>query len=328
MQRRRIAIAVAFLALVSCGGPSPSIFDPQGPQASQLTFPGVLMMAIGGIAFAIVSAMLLLAMFSKRRADPNDPSGRRVERRVIFVGGILFPAAVALTFMGYTIRTSDRFLALRSADELRVDVIGKQYWWDVRYPQLDVATANEIHIPVGRVIHLRLTTEDVIHSFWVPQLAGKVDMVPGKVNEMTIRADRAGVYRGQCAEYCGIQHARMAFLVIADAPARFDEWASRVALPAPAAVAAAEQRGLSAFLANCAACHTIRGTPAGGDIGPDLTWFGRRLSIGAGQLPNNRGNLAGWISNAQSIKPGSFMPPINLLPAELQALLVYLEGQR
>jgi cytochrome c oxidase subunit 2 len=201
------------------------------------------------------------------------------------------------------------------------------WWWEVRYPEQDIVTANEIHIPAGEPVRLELASADVIHSFWVPRLNGKRDLIPGMENVFWIQADEPGVYRGQCGEYCGAQHANMAFHVIALPRDEFNAWlAARTKLPPQPATAAA-QRGAQIFrTAGCVQCHAIRGTQASGNAGPDLTHLGSRGTIGAAMLPNTRGNLAAWIADPQAIKPGIKMPRTFLAADDLQALVTYLEG--
>jgi cytochrome c oxidase subunit 2 len=209
---------------------------------------------------------------------------------------------------------------------LDIEIIGHQWWWEVHYTNQDFDTANEIHIPVGQTVTLHVTTADVIHSFWVPELHGKMDLIPGQTNTFTIQADQAGVYRGQCAEFCGAQHAHMAFLVIAESAEDFQTWLDHQSQPgAEPEVGSLEQQGQQAFLGSaCVYCHTIEGTNASGHVGPDLTHLASRRTIASGILPNTPGNLAGWIINSQTIKPGNHMPPMNLNGDQVQALLAYL----
>jgi cytochrome c oxidase subunit 2 len=187
-------------------------------------------------------------------------------------------------------------------------------------------TANEIHVPAGRPVRLRLSSADVIHSFWVPQLMPKTDLIPGQVNETWLTANRPGIYRGQCAEYCGLQHALMAFLVVADGPAAFDRWVALQRAPAAEPAGTLATRGRQVLeRTSCATCHTVRGTSARGTAGPDLTHLASRQQLGAGAVPNTPGHLGGWIANSQTIKPGNLMPPQPLTSEELQALIAYLE---
>jgi len=217
----------------------------------------------------------------------------------------------------------------KSADTLHVRLIGHQWWWEVQYesphsPQL-LKTANEIHIPVGRPVLLRLESRDVIHSFWAPNLHGKSDLIPGYTGELTIQADRPGIFRAPCAEYCGAQHAKMALLVIAQPAAEFTTWYANEMGNAVAPADPAATRGRAVFLtAACPFCHTIRGTESAGAVAPDLTHLASRQTLAAGTIPNRRGYLGGWIVDPQGIKPGNQMPP-NVLPAkDLEALLDYL----
>jgi len=215
-------------------------------------------------------------------------------------------------------------------DDLRIRVTGELWWWRVVYldgPEI-VHDANEIHIPVGRPVLLEVTSNDVIHSFWVPRLAGKIDMIPGRTNLLRFTATRPGVYAGQCAEYCGGAHALMGFLVIAHPPEQFERVLAARAAPAQSPRTEEAARGAEVFArSGCGACHAVRGTEANGLAGPDLTHVGARRSLGAGILPNNRGTLAGWTANSQDIKPGNRMPPYpGLSGEELLAISAYLEG--
>jgi cytochrome c oxidase subunit 2 len=213
-------------------------------------------------------------------------------------------------------------------DELTVDVTGHQWWWEIHYPgaghEASVTTANEIHIPAGRRVRVRLTSRDVIHSFWVPALHGKMDLIPGRTTEIALQADRPGIHRGQCAEYCGTQHARMALWVIVDSPGDFAAWLDRERRPAAEPQEERARRGRAVFLAqSCAGCHAVRGTNVGVG-GPDLTHVASRRTLAAGTLDNVPGNLAGWVADPQALKPGSLMPRVPLDAGELHALVAYL----
>jgi cytochrome c oxidase subunit 2 len=213
---------------------------------------------------------------------------------------------------------------------VHVEIIGHRWWWEVHYPdQPGAVTANELHIPVGETVRINLRTADVNHSFWVPQLMPKTDLIAGKTNQTWLHTDRAGSYRAQCAEYCGQQHAFMALLVVAEPRAQFDTWLSALAQPSPATLSAAEQRGRAVFeQGSCAACHTVRGTTAQGKVGPDLSTIGSRWSIGAGAAPNDATHLGGWIANSQTIKPGNAMPPQPVADQDLPDLVAYLKSLR
>jgi cytochrome c oxidase subunit 2 len=210
-----------------------------------------------------------------------------------------------------------------------IEVVGHRWWWEVRYPDQHAITANEVVLPVGEPVRVLLTTEDVIHSFWVPRLDRKLDMVPGRRNELVLTAERAGTYRGECAEFCGLQHAHMRFRARALPMAEFQSWLRTAAEPAVEPATDAAREGQRVFLSGtCAACHTIDGTPAGGSVGPPLTHLASRPEIAAGAVPRSRGNLAAWISDPQQIKPGAHMPRSTLTGPELQSLLDYLETLR
>jgi cytochrome c oxidase subunit 2 len=208
---------------------------------------------------------------------------------------------------------------------LTLEITGHQWWWEVRYlgptPDQTFVTANEIHIPTGRPVLVKLNGADVIHSFWIPALAGKTDTIPGRTNLTWMQADRAGLYRGQCTEYCGVQHAHMAAFVTADPPAAFEAWrANQLRAAAPA-----DSEGETLFVQRCGACHTVRGTDAGGVAGPDLTHLMSRQTLAAGTVPNTRSGLSGWIANPQALKPGARMPAADLSGPELGRVAAYLE---
>lgn len=252
--------------------------------------------------------------------------------RWIVVAGVIVPAVILTGSYLYTLRTIALTHAERDAD-LTVEVIGRQWWWEVHY--LNAAgerwfeTANEIHIPAGQRVRFRLRAADVIHSFWVPQLAGKLDMIPGRVNQFTIQADEPGVYRGQCAEYCAGPHALMAFLVVAQPEEEFRRWAEAQARPAVPIQDARVRAGWEVFAERaCVACHAIRGTPATSDLGPDLTHLASRRTLAAATIPNNRGHLGGWIQNPHRIKPDVHMPAVPMDSEDFLALLHYLQSLR
>jgi cytochrome c oxidase subunit 2 len=301
-----------------------SALAPAGP-AAQTIADLTTVLAIGALVI-LLGVMLLLTY-----GGLSGPGRGRTDLWVIG-GGIVFPVLVLSALLVYDRALTHALHTPAGASALTIEVEGRQWWWEVRYPRREsggpVVTANEIHVPVGADIVLALTTSDVIHSFWVPSLAGKVDMVPGRHNRLVLRADRAGVYRGQCAEFCGVQHARMALLVVAVAPAAFEAWRAREGGDATAPATPEETRGLDAFLAQgCGGCHTIRGTAAGGQLGPDLTHLGARRTLAAGTLANRRETMAEWIADGHRVKPGNRMPSYGHLDAEtVGALAAYLVG--
>jgi cytochrome c oxidase subunit 2 len=291
-----------------------SALAPHGPGAAITAEIARVLFVGGGLVFLLVVILAAWAVFGRRREWLAG-------RAALVGGGIVFPTVVLFTLLVYTLLAAARIDAAHGEPAVRIEVVGEQWWWRVHYlhagGERDFATANEIRIPVGRTVELALRSADVLHSFWVPALAGKLDLIPGRTNRLRLRADRPGVFRGQCAEYCGGPHAQMALHVVAEAPEAFERWRERQRAPA----AAANER----FLARCAACHTVRGTAAAGTLGPDLTHAGSRLAIGAGILPNNAGAIAGWIAANQRIKPGNLMPEFRDLDgADLAALAGYV----
>jgi cytochrome c oxidase subunit 2 len=327
----RLALAVASSTMLAgCIGWQ-SALDVHGPSAFSLKQLIILIVAVCSVVWALVMIALIFALVRKRdRVGPPVDVDPATERRMT----IIVVAAVAATVIIITAFTVLSFFTTRSLsvagnEDLTVKVRGLQWWWGVEYfgsaPGQRFETANEIHIPVGRNVRLQLEGVDVIHSFWVPSLAGKQDLIPGRPNELFIRADRAGVYRGQCAEFCGLQHAHMGFFVIAEEQAAFDEWVGSQRQGATAASGAEEMSGQQAFMSKqCAACHAIRGTSANGTTGPDLTHVGSRKYIAAGLLETTRGSLAAWIADPQTLKPGNNMPMVPLSPEELRAISAYL----
>jgi cytochrome c oxidase subunit 2 len=237
---------------------------------------------------------------------------------------------LALTALSYA---GQRRLFAVEEEAVTIRVTGQQWWWQLTYEDPDASrtftTANEIHVPVGKPVKVKLNAADVIHSFWVPSLMGKQDLIPGRENDIRFVAERPGVYRGQCAEFCGLQHAHMGFLVVAEPQADFDRWRDEQIKAAEPPGDSERRTGLEAFLSKpCVMCHTVRGTPAGGRTGPDLTHVGGRRTLAAATLPMSRGNLAAWIVDPHGIKPGVNMPLIKLDPDELNSIAAYLEGLR
>jgi cytochrome c oxidase subunit 2 len=285
-----------------------------------------LFMTISGwaiVIFVVVEALLLLTVWRFRhrpgRGEPKPVLGHLG----LEITWTLIPVVIVISITVPTIAAVFRTQAPPPPEALRVEVIGHQWWWEARYPDLGVTTANELHLPVGRPVSLSLKSADVIHSFWVPQLGGKRDLIPGRVNFLTFTVREPGEYPGQCAEFCGISHANMRLLVVAQSPEEFKAWAQRVKAP-PAAPAGGAADGLQAFLAGgCVACHTIQGVSPG-VVGPDLTHFGSRKTLAGGLLPNTPEHLARWLANPPAVKPGALMPKLPLTGAQISALVVYL----
>jgi cytochrome c oxidase subunit 2 len=311
-----------------------SVLHPGGPQAQELADLFWLFTGVCTVVWLLVMLALGLAVWRGRSGPIRDLLQRepRYERGAT----VVIATATAATVLVLIVFTTASFLATRSIADtavaaLRIHITGHQWWWDVRYenaqPQRVFNTANEIHVPVGRPVLVTLSAKDVIHSFWVPSLAGKQDLIPGRDNTLVFSAERPGMYRGQCAEFCGLQHAHMAMLVIAEPPAAFEAWHETQLKPASTPTSAEQLRGRDAFLGKaCVMCHAIRGTDAGGRTGPDLTHFGSRHTIAAGTLPTTRGSVAAFIADPQQIKPGVQMPRVTLSPDELNAVAGYLVG--
>lgn len=331
MRGRRIIPLVPALLLGGCNGVQ-AILSPAGPEAAEVATLSWVLFIGGAVIFVAVMALAVHALLS-------PPARRRWLSRpatIVAAGGI-FPVVTLTALLTYGLiltewSQSTAEAPRNGATPLRIDVVGEQWWWRVTYLDDEGApmfeTANEIRIPVGRPVEFTLRTADVIHSFWVPKLGGKRDMIPGRVNRLTLTASEPGLFRGQCAEYCGGPHAMMAFEVVALEPAAFAAWLATQREPAGDPADDLARQGLELFLGHgCGACHSIRGTAAVGRIGPDLTHLGGRRTLAAASFPTNQGTLAGWIADNQHLKPGNHMPPFAVFTGrELRALAAYLEG--
>lgn len=306
---------------------NPSIFQTAGPMSRRLASLGWAMIVIGTLVFLVVMATLLVPIWRKRNAPRVDgPPPPVNEGAWVLYGGALVPAVILAGIFVLTLGVY-RATVPNARHPLTIDVIGHQWWWEVRYPEQHIVTANEIHIPVSRPVRVRLESDDVIHSFWIPNLAGKTDAIPGVTNAAWLEADQAGTWRGECAEYCGTQHAHMALSVVAQPSGEFARWAAKESGTAVQPADSAALEGEHVFLTSqCVFCHTVRGTQAGGRVGPDLTHIGSRLTLASGTLPNTRGNLGGWIENPDRIKPGTKMPSVPLDGVQLEAIITYLES--
>ncbi|MFO1039658.1 MAG: cytochrome c oxidase subunit II [Geminicoccaceae bacterium] len=307
------------LLLAGCEGRQ-AVLAPMGPESRRIVELTDHLFIGGAAIFLLVMALLIVALAGGESVRRSLSS-----RAAVLVGGVAFPVVVLAVMLVHTLGIA---ASLGSNEaQLRITVTGRQFWWEVRYPDHGIVTANEIHIPVGRPIELLLESGDVIHSFWVPALHGKRDMIPGRVNRLVVTADRPGVMRGQCAEFCGTQHALMALFVVAESEPDFQHWVERLGRP----VAPPEDEflalGWEAFgRAGCGACHAVRGTPWQGRTGPDLTLVGSRLSLAAGTLDNSHATLAGWIGAPQALKEGARMPGFGAVldGRELRAVAAWL----
>jgi cytochrome c oxidase subunit 2 len=296
-----------------------SVQSPAGPDAALLAQLAWLLFGAGAVIFVLVAGLAIASIW-RRRWRPSS-------RLLVIGGGIILPLPLLAALMAWSGWQGSRLTwPFSGAARIQVSVTGHMWWWEVRYRDTrtgrEAVLANELRLPAGERVYLALGASDVLHAFWLPTLAGKVDMVPGRLHGLTLRADAPGRHRGQCAEYCGTQHATMALDVVALPAAEFDAWLEHQAQPA----LNASLRGRDVFLAaRCNACHTVRGVAEGGRQGPDLTHLASRSHLGAGALPLNRAALLGWIANPQAAKPGARMPASSLPPEDLQALAGWLE---
>ena len=323
----KLFVAFVLLALMLSGcSPMQSAFHPTGEEAERVATLFWTMTVGGTIIFLIVLIAAGLALYGGKVRQTLS------SERFITVMGLVFPVVVltALLIYGFVLmRAGDR--AQASEDGLRVEIAGELWWWRVTYHTPDgqtVVSANQLHLPVGEPVEIALTSTNVIHSFWAPQIAGKLDMIPGRTNTMTVTATQEGISRGQCAEYCGGAHALMAFHLVAQSPEDFAAWLEAEAAPAVAPANSAAERGEVLFdQAGCGACHAVRGTEARGIVGPDLTHVGSRHSLAAATLPNTQDAFADWIVDNQHIKPENRMPAYDIFSdAQISDLAAYLEG--
>lgn len=306
------------LALLATGcGSKQNALHPESPPAHGIATIWWIMLAGSAVGLALIVA-LLVAAWVKRDVEGADRPGTIT----VIALGIVTPILVLAALFSYSdiflIRGTSPPAAAAATNELSVHVISHQFWWEVRYPGSGVVTANEIHIPVRTHVLVYVHSEDVIHSFWVPELNRKIDVFPDQVNRVELYADKVGRYRGQCAEFCGLQHAHMGFYVFAQPQAQFANWLRAQARPA--------KRFNALFDAKCSSCHAIQGTPAHAHVGPDLTHVGSRTSLASLTIPNTPVHMAQWLRNTQQVKPGSQMPDLNLSDAQVRQLTRYLES--
>lgn len=327
MKRCQAAIAALALSSPAAGQEQHSALAAHGDVAAQIALLTWALLALATVVFVAVIAATWIAL-----QGPSRWRALLANQRMILLAGFAFPVAVLTVLLIVGLRLTGTLSARDVPDAIKIDVRGEQWWWRVRYRLPDrgnFESANEVRIPVGRPVVFTLTSADVIHSFWIPSLAGKMDMIPGRITSLRVSATRPGVYRGACAEYCGGPHAWMALSVIAMPAGEFDAWLDTAAQPPPR-LGAAAQRGQDLFMrAGCAGCHSVAGTAAKGAIGPSLTKLGTRRTIGAGALPMSEQNLARFIADGQDIKPDNKMPPFKIFSAdELNALVAYLVALR
>jgi cytochrome c oxidase subunit 2 len=330
---RLLLLAPALVLLTGCERQQSSL-HPHSHQARDIASLFWWMMGGAWLGLALIVALLVLSWSRRNRRglgsdDAGDKPGERPSWFVVVGAGIALPIVLLTTLFVisdlFVIRTTEA--PAKGATRLTVQVIGHQWWWEVRYPQFHAVTANEIHIPVRTPIRAEVRTADVIHSFWVPELNRKIDTMPGKTNVIELSADRPGRYRGECGEFCGLQHAHMSMYVFADAAASFRRWVTAQATRARPAAGPLAAQGQRLFeQGSCASCHAIRGTSASGDVGPDLTHVAGRTTLGAVTIANGPHELRSWIVDSQRFKPGNQMPNIDLRGTRLDAVVAYLDG--
>jgi cytochrome c oxidase subunit 2 len=326
-----IGLVVA-LAVLAAGCNDQSALSPRSEPSRQIATLWWWMLAVAGTVLGGALFLLFVAWLRRRRPGlPLLGSHEGLTTALVVVFGIVIPLGVNVAVFVVA-----NFVVAKATDApdprttpMTIQVVGHQWFWEVRYPGTTAVTANEIHIPVGTRVNVVARTADVIHSFWVPELNRKIDMIPGHSNRVLLEADEPGRYRGQCAEFCGAQHAHMGMYVFADPRDRFRSWLDGQAAPRRAPASSAERRGERVFLSNaCASCHAIRGTPARGAVGPDLTHVAGRSTLAALAIPNTSGDLADWIRDPQHVKPGNRMPPLGLSDSDVRDVVAYLESLR
>ena len=316
---------------------TPSFMYPAGAPAGSQAKLGWELTIVAMATVVIISVILIAALARRRSPSENgDATGKGGGRWHVASGvnwiyiGLAITVVVLLASFGVTVAAIDASARPPITPPITLNISAHQWWWEVNIadsvPSHSFTTANEIHVPVGVPILLRVQSYNVIHSFWVPELGGKIDVIPGQINESWIRADRAGLFRGQCAEYCGLQHSHMAFTVIAQPSAEYEAWASAQRMAgAPPTGDTSVAAGEAVFTRSCGGCHAVRGSGALGRVGPDLTHIASRLTIAAGLVDNTPTTLAAWIRDPQSMKPGALMPAVDLRQSELNSVVAYLE---
>lgn len=309
-----------------------SVLAPGGPHALSIHGLWVLMLWTTTIVFTIVLGFVLAALWRGLRRRTAEAAEDRPLHRTILISAVA-TTLILLGLLAASVWTSRTVVSLRADAPVSIAVTGHQWWWEFEYedaqPSRRVLTANEIHIPLRRPVVAKVTSRDVIHSFWVPNFQGKRDLIPGMTTAIWLQADQPGRYRGQCAEFCGLQHAHMAFDVVVEPEADFERWLDGQRAPAAVPADALASRGLEIFTTErCGRCHSVRGTEASGQAGPDLTHVASRLSIAAGTLPNTTAHRRDWVRNPQMVKPGTQMPPTPFAEPDMTALVAYLDTLR
>ena len=313
------------------GTPSqPSALAPAGPNSEAIASLFTVVLVIAIVVFIVVEGLIIISAFrfrhrAKDAAEPSQVHGNTKAE----IAWTILPALIVVTLFVMALQTQQTLdtRPAAAAEQMTVKVIGHQFWWEYQYPDLNISTATDLVIPAGRVVNLEISSGDVIHSFWVPQLNGKTDAFPNHVNFTWIQANTPGIYYGQCAELCGASHANMRVVVVAKTQEEFDQWVKQQQAGPAAPADALAQQGQQILMAGaCVGCHTINGTAANGKVGPNLTHIGSRTSLAGGLFPNTDGNLRRWLTNPPAVKPGSIMPNLNLTRTEIDALTAYLQS--
>ena len=322
---REIPIALVIGALTAGCNSKSSIVNGKGSEADRIANVWWLMFGLAVFVYVVVAAFILYA--STRGHRKGQTTSRLRDNAFIWIGGVVGPVVILAVLAVVTVTTTSD-LRRPSGNELRIDVVGKLWWWAVTYPGEGVTTANEMYLPAGRPVEIVLTSDNVIHSFWVPELAGKQDLIPGQTNRLRFTPEVVGTYLARCAEFCGVQHTHMGLRVYVVSTVEYGRWLARRQIASREPASETAEAGQVAFQREaCAGCHTIAGTTATGVVGPDLTDIGARQALGAGVLLNNPQNLERWIRNAPSVKPGVLMPPfLTLSDREVSDMVAYLES--
>jgi cytochrome c oxidase subunit II len=321
-------LALAAAALLAGCENSPTILDPAGPVGKRESDLFWFIFIVATVVFVGVTSVLLYSVF-RFRARPDGAAPRQIHgNTAIELAWTIVPSLVLFAVLGVTITTMFGLAQPSGSNVLTVKAIGHQWWWEFQYPDQSIVTADEMHIPTGTVVHIDLVSDNVIHSFWVPQLGGKTDVIPGHDNSMWLQADRTGQFRGECAEFCGLQHAHMDFLVVAQPNDQFQSWVTQQQQAAQTPTDSLALQGQKLFSTKCISCHLINGVnqPNRVQIGPNLTHFGNRQLIAGYVLDNTPSSLADWLRDPQAVKPGNDMPNLHLTQDQITALVAYLEG--
>ena len=339
MTMRRLGsgvVAILLLGMAAGCSKYPSIFTPASTNARAISELTLVVFGVSAFVFLIVELALIYSFVRFRQKKGSDPSlPRQVEGNhrleIIWTGITALMLVVIFVFSLRTLRTisnpSGSVNDQEPANTIHVRVVGHQWYWQLDYPDQEVVTANELHIPINTPVKVELVSADVIHSFWVPELGGKTDVIPGTTNIMHIQADKEGTFTGQCAEFCGEEHAKMRLLVIVESKDKYDAWLQNQQQPIPASLSSDAAQGEQLFLSGtCGTCHTLNGTKAKGVVGPNLTHFASRQTFAGAWLENNAENLRQWLSDPQALKPGNLMPNLNIKPADIQLLIAFLQS--